>query len=138
MPQTSITWQSTPDYDEWGFDSYWSCDQWRQWYDALKSKYGQVQAKNIWVDAWGKQSWDEHNYSWCKYDTAFATYMRSQGIDVGHVLSNVLNSGVTVIDNVSQGAVGLSEILKNIAPYLIVGGAIYLLLPYFKDKLYKK
>ena len=34
------TWNTAPNYDEWGSDSYWSCADWVQWHKLLKEKFG--------------------------------------------------------------------------------------------------
>ena len=30
------TWNTVPNYDEWGSDTYWSCEDWIQYHKLLK------------------------------------------------------------------------------------------------------
>lgn len=47
-----ITADSTPDYDEWGPDTYWRCQDWVDWYSALEARDGSQKADRTWARAW--------------------------------------------------------------------------------------
>lgn len=49
---TLIDSASTPDYDGWGVDTHWTCEDWVNWHKALVEKYGKEQADEMWVSAW--------------------------------------------------------------------------------------
>jgi len=52
-----INADSYPDYDEWGYDDYWSLTDWQTFYDKLLQKYGADEGSRRWLDAWHRQSW---------------------------------------------------------------------------------
>ena len=132
-----ITYNSIPDYDDFGFDTYWTCEQWRQWYDALEYKYGPEYARNYWSLAWEEQDTFEHNYNWCKYDGAFSNYMLTKGIDLGHIVSKVYTDAGEIITNLSKGAVSTSKLFKNIAPLIALGVGLYFVMPLIIKRLIK-
>jgi hypothetical protein len=53
----TITADSYPDYDDWGYDDYWSITDWQTFYDKLIQKYGADEGSRRWLDAWHRQSW---------------------------------------------------------------------------------
>lgn len=52
-----INADSYPDYDEWGYDAYWSIIDWQTFYDKLLQKYGADEGSRRWLDAWHRQTW---------------------------------------------------------------------------------
>jgi hypothetical protein len=52
-----INADSYPDYDEWGYDAYWSLSDWQTFYDKLIQKYGADEGSRRWLDAWHRQTW---------------------------------------------------------------------------------
>lgn len=52
-----INADSYPDYDEWGYDEYWSLTDWQTFYDKLIAKYGADEGSRRWLDAWHRQTW---------------------------------------------------------------------------------
>ena len=63
MADLVIPYNSQPDYDEWGSDSYWPLATWIAWHRGLVKKYGRHLnpggypfADAIWLAAWAKQS----------------------------------------------------------------------------------
>ena len=62
MAEVSIPYNSVPDYDNWGYDSFWDLATWVAWHRGLVSKYGRStdtdgypKADKIWLSAWVKQ-----------------------------------------------------------------------------------
>ncbi len=54
-----ITANSTPVYDEWGFDDSWNCAMWLAWLDELQKVHTQWDANEIWLTAWDNvDDWD--------------------------------------------------------------------------------
>lgn len=115
-----ITAESVPDYDDWGWDNYWTCNDWVEWHKALKKKFGKEKADSVWISAWDKQDMFEHNMNWCKYDSGFAHYMSSENLPVGHLLSDVIVGAGDVGGNLIDAAAGTSKVLKIIIPVAIV------------------
>jgi hypothetical protein len=50
------TWNTVPDYDEWGRDTYWNADDWITWHKLLKQHFGQDRANIIWNYAYAQGS----------------------------------------------------------------------------------
>lgn len=119
-----ITAQSTPDYDEWGFDSYWSCSDWITWHQELVKVHGPILANRIAQEAWDKQDFFEHNRSWCKYDQDFVKYFKSVGLGGDQSFTsmayetayNIGNAGV----NASETVQNIAELLKKMLPIILI------------------
>lgn len=47
-----ITADSKPEYDKWGPDNHWSCDDWVNWHKAMVAKFGEAEADLRWRNAW--------------------------------------------------------------------------------------
>lgn len=139
----TITAQSTPDYDGWGWDTYWSTTQWIVWHKRLVEEYGIEKANEIWSLAWGNQGTLDHPYNYYKYDSTFVQYFDSQGIDVGWWGSKILTSTTTAVadtvedvtnavDNLSDGILSTSNVLKVAVPAALFGVGYYFYKNYIK------
>ena len=47
---------SQPDYDDWGWDDYWTITDWKKWYDEMEKQFGAAEAGKKWLEAWHRQS----------------------------------------------------------------------------------
>lgn len=114
---SNITAQSTPDFDMPfnPFDSSWSMQDWITWHKALKSEYGKDRAIEILVDAWEKQSIWSFPYNWWKYNDTWVSYWKSEGYDVGHTLSKVVNASGQIVETVTKDAATISKVLVPLA-----------------------
>jgi len=119
----TITWQSVPDYDGWGFDSYWKCPEWMQWYYALKAHYGTATAKNIWLKAWGKMDSFEHAANFCRYNADFVAFLKREKIPglTNFISDTIVNAG-KVATNTTTAANTIVKLLP--AALIVVGGAL--------------
>lgn len=124
----TITADSVPDYDNWGPDDYWTCDDWVLWHKLLKQKYGKKSADSTWTTAWNKQDSFEHNYNWCKYEGVFNKYVQDENLNATWWLPNILNSATTVVENAGDTAVNASKIIKWVIPVLVIGAAVGILI----------
>jgi hypothetical protein len=115
-----ITADSVPDYDAWGPDNYWSCEDWIAWHKALKDKYGKATADTTWQTAWNKQDSWEHNYNWCKYGADFNAYVNAEKLSATHLLSDVIAGGTRIGGNVIGAAEGATNTVRWIIPALII------------------
>ncbi len=121
MATLTITADSTPDYDNWGPDSYWSCEDWMTWFYALKKALGSDKAVAKWEAAWNDQSIDEHNYNWCKYSSDFNLFLKKEGIvGASNLLANTVVATTEVIDNTGTAAVKASKTISTIIPIIII------------------
>lgn len=123
-----ITADSKPDYDEWGYDDYWSCDDWIEWHKKLKAKFGKQIADQTWLQAWNAQGSFESNYNWCKYGGAFNTYVRNEKLNASWWLPNILNSVTGVAEDAGDAAKNTSNVLKVVIPVIIVAAALGVLI----------
>ncbi len=159
MSDFVITYQSEPDYDEWGKDTYWKTSDWIYWLSLLEQQYGKTQAAQIFYQAWTKPSFfdafGDVRGDWLSFDTGFRASMRNYTLPNGVNLLSVLEGGswgsglfggVSDVINVGVGG-GLSDAssavsnttktLKWLLPVLLVlllvGVAYFLILkPKFK------
>lgn len=70
---------STPDYDGWWFDSWWTAQDWLTWHRALKAAYGLEEANRIFVTAWQRQGIGAGPLDARSFDTSFREYARANG-----------------------------------------------------------
>ena len=118
-----ITADSIPQRDTWGWAPYWSCQEYMLWHKLNVAKYGANVANSKFISAWSELDSFDHNFNWCKYDSDFANYFKSYGINIGNWISNVFNAGSNVIDaagNVTQGASNATNLLKWIIPVALL------------------
>jgi len=128
-----INAESTPDYDSWGYDDYWSCENWIDWHKALKAKHGKQRADEIWLAAWDEQDTFEHNLSWCKYAANFNSYVSAENLPVSHLLADIFAGGTKIGENVVDTATTTSKILKWVIPVIIILVVLGLII-YFSKK----
>ncbi len=131
-----IDYNSSPDYDDWGWDKYWSCNDWIEWYEALKNQYGRGDAQRRWKSAW----FDPQNDTWlwdksdsCAYDVSFVDYFNREGISVtSNLVSEVARDSIklstkirgTVFGTIGKAADGIDDtatIVFKILPWVVVG-----------------
>ena len=103
-----ISADSIPDLDDWGWDSFWGCDEWVKWHKALRQKYGLESANQIFAEWWNKQTFGAHALGCRTIDSDFRTYVRSVGL----------------WEIVWQGAEGLKYLLKPIGTVIQTGEVI--------------
>jgi len=75
------TWNIVPDYDEWGSDTYWDCNNWVQWHRELKKKFGAEKAKLIWEYAFAQGSEFSGQWSCRSFNSQFRSYVNSEDLD---------------------------------------------------------
>lgn len=130
-----ITWQSTPDYDEWGWGSYWSCQDWITWYNTLKEHYGDKEAKIRWVSGWNGsdsflKTWDPTDETACLLDPYFANFFKKEGINIDNTLTAVIVAFQTIVETGADTGVRLSKFVKAIAPVIAIGVGLYFAAPF--------
>ena len=76
----TINASSLPDYDDWGYDTYWGCQHWIQWHQALVDSYGNEQANAMFMNAWDQTGVMSANLDCRTFNTDFRNYFREQGL----------------------------------------------------------
>jgi hypothetical protein len=106
------TWNIAPDYDEWGFDTWWSCEDWIQWHGQLKKHFGQKTANDIWNYSFSKSGALSGNLDCRTLNTNFRKYVLENKLDPyanAGVLSPVLQGIGTGQDIVTGTLKGVSS-----------------------------
>lgn len=134
---------ATPDFDEWGPDSYWSMDQWLIWHQSLLEAFGSPTATNIWVEAWnGRSGWGtvgDVRYDWVALNSDFRDYLTqhktSGGITMLAAIQNPLGSlmgtGTDVVASTTTAVINATDTLKWLLPVaiiVVVAAAVFILL----------
>ncbi len=141
------TWNIVPDYDQWGVDTSWSCDNWVQWHKELKKRFGGEKANAIWNYAYSLQG-DFSSALDCRtFNSAFRTYMAQEGLDpyasagaFALILkpigagTDLVGSASELISNIGKGISGFFQggTIKTILTIGLVG-----VVGYYGYKFYK-
>jgi hypothetical protein len=79
-PHDSSKADSTPDYDDWGWDDYWKPEDWMAWHGAMKAAYGKNKADYKWATAWQEQGWFEGGINARTFNSDFRNWAKSEGL----------------------------------------------------------
>lgn len=130
------TWNITPDYDQWGIDTWWSCEEWIMWHQELKKHFGSSRARQIWEYAFNKSGFGSGT-EWCaETNTRFRAYIKTNNLSTGGigagVLGDVIDIPAKVIDFASDTVSNVSDFFsggttkKILTVGLVVGGLVAL------------
>lgn len=131
------TWNTVPDYDEWGADSYWSADHWMQWHKQLKKKFGAERAKYIWEYSYGQGSSFSKHWDYRTFNSEFRKYVAQEKLDpykntpLGIILKPI-GASTDIIGGVTDTLVSVGRNTK-----LIIGIGLTVGVAYFGYKLYQ-
>jgi hypothetical protein len=133
---TTITAYSQPDYDSWGFDTYWSAADWRKWFDELFREFGLEEAKKRFVAAWNNPdapSFGAIRGNYVNDDIEFIEWAKDMGIyrSISTGLVGVINDATytvlktgerttDVINNTTEGVLNTSNSFKYLIPALFI------------------
>jgi hypothetical protein len=134
-----ITWNSVPDYDEWGIDTFWKCNDWISWHKRLSEHFGESTATEIWNYAFSKSTNLSSNLDCNSFNTDFRNYVKEHGLkpysdlitETIGTTTDVLSGALGTTSNVASGVFGTvnsffggSNLKKTINIVLIVGGIV--------------
>jgi hypothetical protein len=134
-----ITWNTAPDYDEWGYDTFWSCDDWINWHKRLAEHFGEATATEIWNYAFKQTTNLSSNLDCNSFNTTFRAYVKQHNLAVYKDLItqamgatvDVVGGAIDTTSNVATGIFGTvnslfggTNLKKTINIVLIVGGVI--------------
>lgn len=126
------TWNTAPDYDQWGIDTYWSCNDWILWHKLLKEKFGQNKANFMWDYSFAQSKSLSSNLDCRTFNSSFRDYVKNNSLNPfanAGVFTPVLQ-GAGTIQDVTGGLLGgvssffTSNNIKNIFNVLLVGGVV--------------
>jgi hypothetical protein len=132
------SWNSVPDYDEWGRDSFWSCDDWIRWHALLKEHFGAEKARYIWNYAYKEGSMFSAHSDCRTFNSAFRTYAQKNNLDtyagssfLGPIM-NVFGGALDLVDGIGDTISGIAggigkagKVFKVILPLALVGTGVY-------------
>jgi hypothetical protein len=150
-----INWNTVPDYDEWGVDTWWKCQDWIMWHKSLVQHFNKETAKDLWNYAFAKSGNFSGNLDCRTFNTTFRKYVKDndlspfEGAGVftpileGYgTASDIVVGGLDTVSNVSSGVFGgINSVLggdafkKTISIVAIVGGIVAIAYVY---KAFKK
>lgn len=127
------TWDTAPDYDLWGNDTSWSCNDWILWHQLLVDKFGKTKANFMWEYAYSQSGSLSSNLDCRTFNSTFRDYMKDNGLNPyanAGIFSPVLQ-GVGTIQDVTGGLLsGVSTFftsanVKNILNIVAVGAVLF-------------
>lgn len=131
-------WSDIPNYDEWGKDTYWSCDDWKTWFFLLKEHFGTDKARYIWNYAYAQGTFAASHYDCRTYNTDFRDFVKKNKLDTlsnTGILSPVYNivgglfdlfdSVGDTISNVAGGLGSAGKVIRVAVPLTLIGGGVY-------------
>lgn len=139
-----INWNTVPDYDEWGVDTWWSCQDWILWHKKLVEHFNKPTANDIWNYAFSKSASLSGNLDCRTLNSDFRQYVKQNNllpylgagvftpILQGYgTASDVVVGGLNTASNVTSGAFGFIDSIfggknlkKTMSIVLIAGGVI--------------
>jgi hypothetical protein len=140
----TITWDSAPDYDEWGSDAYWNCQDWITWHRKLVEHFNAETANQIWNYAYALSGNLSSNLNCRTFNASFRDYVKKNDLkpyDNAGIFSPVLQGYGTATDitsnaldsasNIASGVfdtaesfLGGTNLKRTINVVLIVGGVL--------------
>ena len=145
------TWNIAPDYDQWGSDTWWKCDEWIAWHKRLKEHFGSERAKLIFNYAYAQGTEGSGHRDCRTFNSAFRKYAREEGLDTYAsvtipILPQILNltgSGLELLDDTSNVVSGIGETIGSVfggngkTLKVILYGAVGLSVGYLMYRGYK-
>ena len=112
---------AVPVLDGWGWDDYWSADEWLTWHRAMVSAYGLAVANAKFLAAWNEQGLGASPLNARTFSPAFREYARANGFLDGLYgnapgFSTILNpagSALEATDAVAETVGGAAGALKT-------------------------
>lgn len=135
----NITWDNAPNYDEWGYDDFWSCNDWITWHKKLAEHFGEETATEIWNYAFDKTTNLSSNLDCNALDANFRKYVKEHGLrpnsdiitETMGTASDILTDALGATSDVSSGLFdtvgnffGGNNLKRTINIVLIAGGVI--------------
>lgn len=105
----TITADSEPVLDGWGWAEYWSVYDWIKWHSLNVIKYGRAKANDKFLTWWNAQSIDANPWTWGKYNPDFRAYLKKYDL-----LPSVTNFIADVVTGAGDVVSGATEAVKDI------------------------
>ena len=127
------TWNTAPDYDQWGSDTSWNCNDWILWHQQLVAKFGKAKANFMWDYSFAQSGNLSSNLNCRTLNSSFRDYVRKNGLNPyanAGIFAPVLQ-GVGTIQDVTGGVLsGVSSVftssnVKSILNIVAVGAVVF-------------
>lgn len=131
------TWNTAPDYDQWGNDTSWTCNDWILWHKLLKDKFGQNKANFMWDYAFAQSGSLSSNLDCRTTNSSFRAYVKENGLNPfasAGIFTPVLQGAGTIQDVVGGTLGGITSffsssniktVLNIVAIGAVVVGGLY-------------
>ena len=112
---------STPDYDGWFYDSWWTPQDWITWHKSLKAQYGLDEANSRFIIAWEKQGVGASPLDARSFDVTFQNYAKANGFYDGlyyglGALVKPIGAVTSVVSGASEGVASIGSLSKYLLP----------------------
>jgi hypothetical protein len=112
---------STPDYDNWGPDSWWTAQDWMTWHRSLKARFGLDEANSRFIIAWEKQGLFSAPLDARSFDVTFQNYAKANGFYDGlyyglGALVKPIGAVTSVVSGASAGIATIGSLTQYILP----------------------
>jgi hypothetical protein len=126
------TWNTAPDYDQWGSDTSWTCEDWIMWHKLLKEKFGQNKANFMWDYAFAQSGNLSANLNCRTFNSSFRTYVKDNGLNPfanAGIFAPVLQGAGTIQDVTGSVLGGVTSFfsssnVKNILNIVAIGAVV--------------
>lgn len=117
----NINWNTVPNYDEWGFDSKWGCEEWIEYHKALKNRFGKDKAKYVWDYAFAQGSEFSEHWNCRSFNSDFRKYVQKYDLDPYKNTWSFIK-GIGMATDVVSGVIDTASfVTRNTKTILIVG-----------------
>ena len=128
-----INWNTTPDYDQWGIDSFWKCEDWIVYHKKLTEHFGKQTAKEIWDYAFAKSGSLSSNLDCRTFNSSFREYVNKNGLSPysnAGIVAPVLQTYGTASDLFGSALSGISSAFsgntfKTLINVVLIGGVVF-------------
>jgi hypothetical protein len=133
------TWNTAPDYDEWGPDKSWGCEDWIQWHKLLKLKFGAVKANYIWNYSYAQGTQGASHWSCRTTNNMFRNYVAKEGLNPYESagafapILNVIGGAGDVVSGTGDLLSDIGKNLKIIGYIAVLGVAVYVGITVYKN-----
>lgn len=132
LKENEIRADSIPDLDEWGYDSYWSCQDWMTWYNLQKLYFGKKNADKNFAYYWTQQTVGASPFDCRTFNPTFREFLRKNNLESiawmdtpFRPLLDIAGTPGDVVEDVTEGANTGAKILKYAIPLTVVSLLVY-------------
>ena len=128
-----INWDTVPDYDQGGVDSFWNCENWITWHKKLSEHFGKETANELWNYAYAQTGSLSSNLDCRTFNSSFRDYVNKNGLSPyanAGIFAPILSTYGTAGDVLSGALSGVSSVfqgdnVKKIINIVLIGGVIF-------------